>query len=270
MAIGTVLQTIKQLPRVYLRAPRRGRFDLGQSIRFGLLLAKRKAKLHLDHDACHLPSDHLAFARRYIGPCSQQPEELLDFIVYADKRQPKTYVELGVWTGSTHYVITTSIASIDTSVAVDRFVRNRLRLAYLARQGLNFSAVDGDSSAADTVNQVRTALGGKQIDLLFIDGDHSFSGALADFRAYRSLVAPGGLIAFHDIVPDAILRGLPRTDEIGGEVPILWEILSSQFKSVEFVHDWRQCGRGVGVLRNDPAVEAAQWRGRPYQVRLYW
>lgn len=257
--VGNVLQSIKTLARAYFRAPRRGRFDLGESIRFGLLLAKGHPGICVDYSACRFPNDHLNFARRYVGRCHQQREELLQFIDYAIATEPKTFVELGVGGGGTHYVITTSIPSIEASIAVDRFVRNRVRLSYLARPGLDFTAVDGDSSASDTINNVRTALDGRQIDLLFIDADHSFNGALADFRAYRSLVAPGGLIAFHDIVPDAELRGLPGSREIGGEVPILWEILSSQFERREFVYDWNQYGKGIGVIRNNPSTAVSLW-----------
>lgn len=35
--------------------------------------------------------------------------------------------------------------------------------------------------------------------LIFIDGDHSYEASKADFDAWRPHVAPGGLIAFHDI-----------------------------------------------------------------------
>ena len=34
--------------------------------------------------------------------------------------------------------------------------------------------------------------------LVFIDGDHTFEQVLADFNNYRDLLAPGGVMAFHD------------------------------------------------------------------------
>ena len=37
-----------------------------------------------------------------------------------------------------------------------------------------------------------------QIDLLFIDGDHSYDGVQADIFAWILHVAPGGVVAFHD------------------------------------------------------------------------
>jgi predicted O-methyltransferase YrrM len=37
------------------------------------------------------------------------------------------------------------------------------------------------------------------VDLLFIDGDHSHEGALADWRNYGPLLRPGGIVVMHDI-----------------------------------------------------------------------
>lgn len=36
------------------------------------------------------------------------------------------------------------------------------------------------------------------VDLVFIDGDHTYAGVQADLEAYLPLVRPGGLIAGHD------------------------------------------------------------------------
>ena len=41
----------------------------------------------------------------------------------------------------------------------------------------------------------------QQIDLLYIDGDHSVTGAYADFNTYYNDVRCGGLIVLHDIYP---------------------------------------------------------------------
>ena len=41
-------------------------------------------------------------------------------------------------------------------------------------------------------------LAGEPVDLLFIDGDHSYSGEMADYRAYEPFVRAGGIIALHD------------------------------------------------------------------------
>jgi len=37
---------------------------------------------------------------------------------------------------------------------------------------------------------------------VFVDGGHAFEAALADYRAWSPLVAPGGRLVFHDVFPD--------------------------------------------------------------------
>jgi len=37
------------------------------------------------------------------------------------------------------------------------------------------------------------------VDVLFIDGDHSYAGIIADWLLYAPLVRPGGIVAFHDM-----------------------------------------------------------------------
>lgn len=39
-------------------------------------------------------------------------------------------------------------------------------------------------------------------DVLFIDGDHTYEGAKFDYESYQYVVNPGGIIVFHDIIPD--------------------------------------------------------------------
>lgn len=43
---------------------------------------------------------------------------------------------------------------------------------------------------------------GPPIGLLFIDGDHTFEGCLADFIVWSRFVPVGGIVAFHDYDPE--------------------------------------------------------------------
>lgn len=67
---------------------------------------------------------------------------------------------------------------------------------------------------------------GDAFDFAFIDGDHSYDGVKRDFELYRPMVRPGGLVAFHDTVPNAD-RHEP------GVVAFVHE-LKWQFSSVEW------------------------------------
>ena len=73
---------------------------------------------------------------------------------------------------------------------------------------------------SETLEAARGALEGRQVDVLFIDGDHAYDGVKRDYEMYGSLVRDGGVIAFHDIVPPNPKGPRPRDDFDlqGGEV----------------------------------------------------
>ena len=59
-----------------------------------------------------------------------------------------------------------------------------------------FKYFQGDSQNINIVNQIKEEV--KEIDFLFIDGDHTTNGVLNDFYNYVGLVKSGGYIAFDD------------------------------------------------------------------------
>jgi predicted O-methyltransferase YrrM len=61
------------------------------------------------------------------------------------------------------------------------------------------TVLEGNSHDHVTLQRLKDQLGGRPVDVLFIDGDHSLDGALADWRMYSPLVRPGGLVLLHDI-----------------------------------------------------------------------
>jgi len=48
---------------------------------------------------------------------------------------------------------------------------------------------------------------GTPIDLLFIDGDHRYEGAKADWERFSRWMRPGGLVVMHDIVSRKVKKG---------------------------------------------------------------
>lgn len=50
--------------------------------------------------------------------------------------------------------------------------------------------------STDVVEQVRKI--SPSLDLLFIDGDHSYEGVKADWEAYKGFLKPGSTVVFHD------------------------------------------------------------------------
>ncbi len=184
------------------------------------------------------------------GP-SQNHDEILPLLHYLAAEEPKVVVEIGTERGGTHFVFGTALPTVEQTIAVDLLIRNRWRLRSFVRPGLSVNQIQGDSRARAVMDKAKRVLAGREIDVLFIDGDHSYMGATEDFRLYSPLVRQGGIIAFHDIVPDQRLRTGIASPMRVGEVPIVWRQIREQFESREFVSSWEQDGRGIGLIRWD-------------------
>jgi len=86
------------------------------------------------------------------------------------------------------------------------------------------------------------------IDVLFIDGDHSYDGVKQDFQDYSPLVKKRGIVAFHDIIEDYERRYGIVTFSCSGGVPRFWKEIKGNYRNAEFVKDYKQDGAGIGVL----------------------
>ena len=176
-------------------------------------------------------------------------EGLLDLLAV---EPPRTVLEIGTWNGGTLYLLARVAAPDALLVTVDIDGGPGARLGRLSPVGLLCTgcAASGqrvvpllrrDSHAPATLAEIERTLGRRPVDLLFIDGDHSYDGVRSDYEAYGRLVRPGGLIAFHDIVPGA--------PEGVGDVPRFWRELKRDHDVVELVASWDQGGLGIGVVR---------------------
>ena len=117
-----------------------------------------------------------------------------------------------------------------------------------ARPGQRLDLVRGDSHAASTFTHVESLLGGRKLDFLFIDGDHRYEGVRSDFETYVSLMRPGGIIAFHDIVAPRPDR--PLTDgNKPGDVHRLWSELTTERPGQTFVDPEDHGCFGIGLIR---------------------
>lgn len=163
----------------------------------------------------------------------QKPTELAHFLAYVDGRL-KTVVEIGTAQGGMFGALCevadpdALLVSIDLPGGDadevspnDKYgARDTDKMASYAQEGQRVEFLQMDSQDPATRATLLRILGGRKIDLLFIDGDHSYAGVKKDFDNYSPLVAEDGVIALHDIAPHII---------IGCEVDRLWHELKRRF-----------------------------------------
>lgn len=166
--------------------------------------------------------------------------------------QPHVIVEIGAFRGGTLSLFSQIAPSTCRLLSIDIAFTTPQVFAFkaFASQRQEVRCIAGNSSSPKTLKQVSRWLGPTLIDVLFIDGDHSYRGVKADFEAYSSRVRKGGLIVFHDIVEDYATRFGKATSSYTGGVPKFWRELvsSASFVSEECVANREQDGFGVGIL----------------------
>lgn len=154
----------------------------------------------------------------YTHPISVHPG--VGEILYSLARnlKPRTVVEIGCFIGyssicfaqamedngqdnGTVYGIDLFQPHIENPLFLKESIDNPLQLAEnnVKKAGLEhrITFIKGSASllAKDFLNKI------ENIDILFIDGDHSYKGVIDDYNLYHPRVRKGGLIVFHDIFP---------------------------------------------------------------------
>ncbi len=106
--------------------------------------------------------------------------------------------------------------------------------------------VVGDSHDPATFAALARHLGGRPVDLLFVDADHRYEAVAADFEVYAPLVRPGGLVALHDICEHPPVQ-VPSHGLVEVGVSRLWREISARYVSREIVAEPADWG-GIGLL----------------------
>ncbi len=189
----------------------------------------------------------------------QVRSEYEDFIrrVFRDDNRPKNIMEIGSFNGGTLFVSCRLAAPGGVIVSLDlpggefgggypEWKTPLYKSFPQSTQELHL--IRGDSHSFDSLAKVKEALDGRQLDFLFIDGDHTYEGVKQDYEMYSTLVRPGGWIGFHDVAKHRANSGC--------EVDRLWQELKQDFECVDFINDVQQGWAGLGLMRNS-SKEAA-------------
>lgn len=179
----------------------------------------------------------------------QFEEEILPFLKIVQNLKPQAICEIGTCEGGTLWLFCKVASDNATIISVDLpegkfgggYAEHKIPFYQsFAKNGQQLHLIREDSHKAETLEKVKDALGRKKLDLLFIDGDHTYEGVKKDFEMYSPLVREGGLIAFHDVVE--------HTFDPTCRVSDFWNEIKLDYKTRTFVGNWKQGECGIGVI----------------------
>lgn len=183
----------------------------------------------------------------------QRMEELEKLLSVLPLDRPCRYLEIGLRHGSTFHWIGERLPKGSTMVGVDwpgalwgdKKLDGEKVLGSVAvnleSKGLTVRIFLGDSKSEQVVSDVSRY---KPFDLIFIDGDHTYNGVLADWSNYNNF---GSVIAFHDIDVQYNAAYYKKKNLKNYGIPKLWKYLKTVYKYKEFI-DLQNRGMGIGVV----------------------
>ena len=167
--------------------------------------------------------------------------EVTVFCGIVKKEAPRRAVEIGTWWGLSSEMILEMAPECEVS-SIDYKDQKGTRPADLGPPDPRINFIIEDSRTVRLPTDWYHA-----VDLVFVDGNHRRNGVVNDTRLAMSLVAPGGLIIWHDL----LLPGGNRDRDKG---------LTSKHKY--YVSEYLYNDFPLKVFRVDNTVLGLHWFGR--------
>jgi cephalosporin hydroxylase len=163
----------------------------------------------------------------------QYPNQFSKYLKLLSKFKISSYLEIGCRWGGT-FVITNEILKLKNknvkAFACDLIDKSNILNEYSNHSDFKFIQINSMHLDKENIQD--------QVDLIFIDGDHSYDGVKIDFE--RSLQYSPKYVVFHDIASDAC-QG----------VVMFWNEIKNNYKHHEFVEQYDSVSGsylGIGVI----------------------
>jgi predicted O-methyltransferase YrrM len=179
----------------------------------------------------------------------QVRSEILLLLYIIKSKPPKNVLEIGTSNGGTLFLLSRVAAEDACIISIDLPLGafgggypawKRPFYKSFAQKCQTIRLIRADSHELGTRDKVEAILQMNKVDLLFIDGDHSYEGVRKDFEMYHRLVKKGGRIVFHDIVK--------HRQSVSCEVSRYWEEIKLKYSNREIIEDPNQGWAGLGII----------------------
>jgi len=179
----------------------------------------------------------------------QHPEEWNKFVDIISKTNIQYGLEIGSFNGGTFYGLCQMASEDATLISVDishgEYKDSKSKkdtFLKFKKQNQKIHIIEKDSSGKETFNMVEKILNGKELDYLFIDGNHNYKYVKNDFEIYSKFVKECGIIVFHDI------NGFDCPG-----VKQIWEEIKKKYsyKEIKLHHQNSVYGLGIISFRNN-------------------
>lgn len=161
------------------------------------------------------------------------------------KKETINYVEIGAYAGASATLMLhnpkVNVISIDIGTPVKQEdVYKNISIFFDCTDKKRFYYIEGSSHLEETKLKLLNKI--KEIDIIFIDGDHSYDSVIKDFEMYSDLVSENGYIIFDDYHCDVCTQVRPSVDfivsnlktnqfEVIGSLPNTFDAHPEYFKS---------------------------------------
>lgn len=175
----------------------------------------------------------------------QDVSEFTQALVEVRAVKPKIILEIGSATGGSLYAW--------SQVCPEVYAISLQEEAYANAEHYGAKVLYADSHSDEARAWIDDKLDGRQLDVLFLDGDHSYAGVCADYKNFAPFVRDGGLILFHDVCNPYEPGAVKMWKEIAAEGHEIFNEVTAYDE------------RGIGVIVKKALAKARV--GRPPKAR---